>query len=155
MVSKLQKELKQNKPFRSLEEEVILNIARTAEYLAASSAAILKGADLTGTQYNVLRILRGAGTEGLSCSEIGERMVTKDSDVTRLLDRIESRGFISRERPASNRRIVVARITDEGLRVLEELDEPIDQLNRILVGHLGKEKQKTLNKLLEAMRKSD
>ncbi len=81
-------------------------------------------------------------------------MVTKESDVTRLLDRIESRGFISRERPVSNRRIVVARITDEELRVLAELDEPLDELNRNFVGHLGREKQKTLNELLEAIRKS-
>lgn len=152
MVSRLQKELKQNKPFRSIEEEVILNVARTAEYLAASINIILKTADLTGTQYNVLRILRGAGSEGLSCSEIGERMVTKESDVTRLLDRVEARGFISRERPANNRRIVVARITDEGLRVLAELDEPVDEVNGNLVGHLGREKQKTLNELLEAIR---
>ena len=155
MVGKLQKELKQNKPFRSLEEEVILNIARTAEYLAAAGAAVLKSADLTGTQYNVLRILRGAGAEGLTCSQISERMITKESDITRLLDRVESRGLISRERPASNRRIVVARITDGGLRVLEELDEPVDELNRKLVGHLGREKQKILSELLEAIRKSD
>jgi DNA-binding MarR family transcriptional regulator len=155
MVSKLQKELKQGKPFRSLEEEIVLNVARTAEYLAGAISNVLKTADLTVTQYNVLRILRGAGAEGLTCSEISDRMVTKESDVTRLLDRVENRGFISRERPATNRRIVLARITDEGLRVLEELDETIDELNRNLVGHLGKEKQKTLNELLEAIRKSD
>ena len=155
MVGKLQKELKQNKPFRSLEEEVILNVARTAEYLTAAGAPILKTADLTATQYNVLRILRGAGSNGLSCSEVSERMITKESDITRLLDRVEARGFISRERPASNRRIVIARITDEGLRVLEELDEPIDELNRNLVGHLGKEKLAMLNELLEAVRKTD
>lgn len=152
MVSKLQKELKQNKPFKSLEEEVILNVARTAEYLATSLTAVLKQADLTITQYNVLRILRGAGSEGLSCGEISERMVTKESDVTRLLDRVEARGFISRERPANNRRIVVGRITDEGLLVLEELDAPVDELNRKLVGHLGQEKQEKLNEYLEAIR---
>lgn len=155
MVSKLQKELKQNKPFRSLEEEVILNIARTAEYLAGAISTILKASDLTVTQYNVLRILRGAGEEGLTCGEISERMVTKESDVTRLLDRVEARSFISRERPATNRRIVIARITDEGLSVLEELDAPVDELNRGLVGHLGEEKQRTLNELLEALRESD
>ncbi len=155
MVSKLQKELKQNKPFRSLEEEVILNVARTAEYLGTSGAGLLKSVDLTATQYNVLRILRGAGSEGLSCSELSERMITKESDITRLLDRIESRGFISRERPASNRRIVVARITDDGLRVLEELDEPVNEMNRKLVGHIGKENQKILIELLEAIRKSE
>jgi len=155
MVSKLQKELKQSKPFRSLEEELILNVARTAEYLAGAISNVLKATDLTVTQYNVLRILRGAGSEGLSCSEISDRMVTKESDVTRLLDRVEARGFISRERPATNRRIVLARITDDGLRVLEELDEPIDELNRSLVGHLGKENLKILSEFLEAIRKSD
>jgi DNA-binding MarR family transcriptional regulator len=155
MVSKLQKELKQNKPFRSLEEEILLNLARTAEYIASQLGALLKTSDLTATQYNVLRILRGAGTEGLSCSEISERMVTKESDITRLLDRVESRGFISRERPLNNRRIVIARITDEGLGILTALDEPIDRLNRQLVGHLGKEKQKTFNRLLETIRNRD
>ena len=152
MTSKLQKELKQTKPFKSLEEEVILNIARTAEYLASASVLVFKAADLTATQYNVLRILRGAGSEGLSCSEIGERMVTKESDITRLLDRIESRGLISRERPASNRRLVIARITNAGLKVLEELDEPVAEINRQLVGHLGKEKLKTVNELMEEIR---
>jgi len=155
MVSKLQKELKQNKPFKSLEEEVILNVARTAEYLASAISSVLKTADLTITQYNVLRILRGAGSEGLSCSEVSERMVTKESDITRLLDRVEARGFISRERPANNRRIVVARITDEGQGVLAELDAPVDELNRSLVGHLGTKKQTNLNNLLEAVRNRD
>lgn len=155
MVSKLQEELKQNKPFKSLEEEVILNVARTAECLAAAITGVLKTGDLTMTQYNVLRILRGAGAEGLTCSEISERMVTKESDITRLLDRVESRDFIARERPANNRRVVIARITDEGLRILAELDAPVDELNLSLVGHLGVEKQKTLNELLEAIRNRD
>jgi DNA-binding MarR family transcriptional regulator len=152
MTTKLQKELKQTKPFKSLEEEAILNIARTAEYLASASVLVFKAADLTATQYNVLRILRGAGSEGLSCSDISERMVTKESDITRLLDRIESRGLISRERPASNRRLVIARITDAGLKVLEELDEPVAEINRQLVGHLGKEKLKAVNELMEQIR---
>lgn len=155
MVTKLQEEIKQTKPFKSLEEEVILNVARTAEYLASAIAGVIKSADLTLTQYNALRILRGAGAEGLSCSEISERMVTKESDITRLLDRIESRGLISRERPASNRRMVIARITEEGLRVLEALDEPVEENNRHLVGHLGEEKLKTFNELLEAVRNKE
>jgi DNA-binding MarR family transcriptional regulator len=155
MASKLQKELKQNKPFRSPEEEVILNIAHTAEYLTSAISSVLKSADLTMTQYNVLRILRGAGAEGLTCGEISERMVTKESDITRLLDRVESRNFISRERPANNRRIVIARITDEGQDILAALDEPIDELNRSLVGHLGTEKQTNLNDLLESVRNGD
>jgi DNA-binding MarR family transcriptional regulator len=155
MVTKLQKELKQNKPFKSLEEEVVLNVARTAEYLASASSEFFKSMDLTATQYNALRILRGAVSEGLSCSEISERMVTKESDITRLLDRIEARGFISRERPSNNRRMVVTRITDEGLRVLAELDEPVQEINRQLVGHLGEKKLALFNELLEAVRVTD
>lgn len=152
MVKKLQKESKQTKPFTSAEEEVYLNIARTAEYLNTALAAVLKPSDLTLTQYNALRIVRRAGSEGLSCSEISERMITKESDVTRLLDRLENRGFISRERPETNRRTVIARIADEGLRVLEELDEPVDETIRHLIGHLGEQNFRTLSELLEAIR---
>lgn len=155
MAAKLQKELKQNKPFKNLEEEAVLNLARTAEYVASASAAVFKAADLTATQYNVLRILRGAGSDGLSCSEISERMVTKESDITRLLDRVESRRLISRERPATNRRLVIASITDAGLQILKELDEPVAEINRRLVGHLGKAKLKTVNELLEQIRSTD
>ena len=152
MSNKLQKELKQSKPFKSLEEEVILNIVRTAEYLSSQNAGVFKTADLTATQYNVLRTLRGAGNDGLSCGEISERMVTKESDITRLLDRIESRGLITRERPANNRRMVITSITEEGLRVLADLDEPVEESHHQTVGHLGEEKLKTLNELLEAVR---
>jgi len=152
MVSKLQTELKQKKPFVSLEEEALLNLARTAEVVSSAIAIVLKHADLTGTQYNALRILRGAGSDGLSCGEVSERMVTKDSDITRLLDRLETRGLISRERPANNRRTVIARIADEGLRVLADLDEPVSQSNFRIAGHLGKERLETLNTLLEDLR---
>lgn len=155
MTSKLQKELKQTKPFKSVEEEVILNVARTAEYLSSAIAEVFRTADLTPTQYNALRILRGAGSNGLSCSEIGERMVTRESDITRLLDRLESRGFIYRERPENNRRMVIARITDEGLEVVNGLDAPVDETNLRLVGHLGKGKLKTLRDLLEEVRSID
>ena len=132
-----------------------MSVARTAEYLSAAITGVLKANDLTMTQYNVLRILRGAGDERLTCSEISERMVTKESDITRLLDRVESRGFISRERPETNRRVVIARITDEGLRFLTELDAPVDEINRRLVGNLGETKQKTLIAQLEAIRNGD
>ena len=152
MVTRLQKELKQTKPFSSLEEEVILNLARTAEYIGARGAEVFKRADLTSTQYNALRILRGAGAEGLSCGEISERMVTKDSDITRLLDRLETRGLISRERPENNRRMVIARIAEAGLTLLAELDEPVKENNRRLAAHLGEKRLKTLNELLEALR---
>lgn len=152
MVTKLQKELKQTKPFASLEEEVILNLARTAEYAGSRTGEVFKRADLTPTQYNALRILRGAGQEGLTCGEISERMVTKDSDITRLLDRLERRGLITRERPESNRRLVITRITDEGLRLLAELDAPVQENHRRLLGHLGRQRLKALNELLESIR---
>jgi len=152
MAGKLQKELKQTKPFKSMEEEVILNLARTTEYLLSRVAEVFKQADLTPTQYNALRILRGAGAEGLSCGEIGERMVTTVPDVTRLLDRLESRELISRERPANNRRVVITRITKEGLRLLAGLDVPVVESHRKLAGHLGKKGLTTLNELLEALR---
>jgi DNA-binding MarR family transcriptional regulator len=152
VVTKLQKELKQTKPFASLEEEVILNLARTAEYVMSRGAAVFRSADLTATQYNALRILRGAGSRGLTCGEISERMVTRDSDITRLLDRLERRGLVSRERPETNRRVVLTRITGEGLRLLAELDDPVEESHRKLAGHLGKQRLKTLNELLEAVR---
>jgi DNA-binding MarR family transcriptional regulator len=151
-MTKLQKELKQTRPFTSFEEEVILNLARTAEHVSAQLAEVLKGADLTLTQYNVLRILRGAGEEGLPCGEISERMVTKDSDVTRLLDRLGKRELITRERPETNRRLVVTRITDQGLGLLAQLDGPVQQANRAAAGQLGTERLQALNEMLEELR---
>ena len=152
MATKLQKELKQAKPFSGIEEEVILNVARTAEYFGSRLAEILKRADLTATQYNALRILRGAGADGLTCGNIGERMVTKDSDITRLLDRLERRGLIRRERPESNRRIVLTAITADGLSLLAELDAPLQEAQRKLLAHMGKHRLNELNDSLEACR---
>jgi DNA-binding MarR family transcriptional regulator len=151
-MTKLQNELKQMKPFASLEEEVVLNLARTAEHVSAQIAGVLKRSDLTLTQYNALRILRGAGGEGLTCGEIGERMVTRDSDITRLLDRLEKRGLITRERPETNRRIVITRITGEGLSLLAELDVTVQEVNRAAAGHLSRTRLETLNELLEELR---
>ena len=151
-MSKLQEELKQSKPFAGLEEEVILNLMRTSGFLAAGLVGILKQAGLTATQYNALRILRGAAPEGLSCREIGTRMVTRESDITRLLDRLEKRGLISRRRPAGNRRLVLTRITGQGLKTLAGLDAPVLESHRQQVGHLGKSRLKALNRTLEALR---
>jgi DNA-binding MarR family transcriptional regulator len=132
------------------EEEVYLALLRTVERLSGGVAETLGRADLTPTQYNALRILRGAGEAGASCGEVSERMVTKDSDVTRLLDRLDARGLISREREAKDRRRVVARITGEGLRVLAELDGPVAETHRRQLGHLGDKRLATLGKLLKA-----
>lgn len=152
MVTKLQKELKQTKPFANPEEEVYLSVLRTAEWLSRGVNETLRQADLTPTQYNALRILRGAGEPGASCSDISERMVTKDSDITRLLDRLEARGLIYRERESKDRRRVATRITDEGLKVLAELDGPIAQCHRSQLRHLGEEQLASLSRLLEAAR---
>jgi DNA-binding MarR family transcriptional regulator len=127
-------------------------VARTAEYFTACIADVLKSADLTPTQYNALRILRGAGKDGLACGDIGERMVTKDSDITRLLDRLERRGLISRERPENNRRLVLARLTAAGQSLLAKLDGPMEEAGRKLLAHLGKQRLILLNELLEACR---
>jgi DNA-binding MarR family transcriptional regulator len=152
MAPKLQTELKQIKPFASLEEEVYLNIQLTAERLWWGVNETLKRAELTPTQYNVLRILRGAGQAGASCSEISERLITKDSDITRLLDRLEARSLILREREAKDRRRITARITDEGLRTLAELDKPISQCHRRQLGHMSEKQLAALSKLLDTAR---
>ena len=148
----LKKELRMTKPFASREEEVYLNIQHTAEALWGDVNETLKRSELTPTQYNVLRILRGAGAAGASCSEISERLVTKDSDITRLLDRLETRGLISRARETKDRRVIIARITDEGLSILAGLDQPIAQCHRRQLGHLGEKRLAALSKLLDAAR---
>ena len=152
MVPKLHEELKQTKPFASREEEVYLNIQHTAEALWWGVNETLKPFELTPTQYNVLRILLGAGEEGASCGEISERLVTKDSDITRLLDRLEARGLISRGREAKDRRRITTRITGDGLRILKELDAPIVNCHRRQLGHLGQKQLATLSRLLDAAR---
>lgn len=152
MTGKLQTELKQSKPFASREEEVYLNIQRTAEALLWKATEHLKPFELTPTQYNVLRILRGAGQEGLICREIGERMVSRDPDVTKMLDRLETRGLTVRERDRKDRRVIITRITDEGLKLLRELDRPVVENTREMLGHLGTKRLETLNELLEEAR---
>ncbi len=117
-------------PQQDLEAQVFLNVMKTADALARGAEAVLKPAGLSGTQYNVLRILRGAGEHGLACSEVGERLISRDPDMTRLLDRMESRGLIARAREEKDRRVVKTRITPEGLRILAELDDPVRELHR-------------------------
>jgi DNA-binding MarR family transcriptional regulator len=151
MATRLQEELKQTKPFTSAEEEVYLSVLRVAERLVSGLSETLKSSELTPTQYNVLRILRGAGHAGASCKEISDRMVTKDSDITRLLDRLEARRLISRGR-AGDRRFIIARITGEGLSMLAELDAPIAERHRRQLGHLSEKKLTALRKLLDEAR---
>ena len=139
------------RPHTTPEEVVFLNLARTADMLSRGPARILKNADLSSTQYNVLRILRGT-PEGLPCGEIAARMITRDPDITRLLDRLEKRGLISRCRETEDRRTVMARITPEALKTLARLDMPVQEIHRLQLGHLGKSRLRMLADLLNAAR---
>ncbi|HEY1273138.1 MAG TPA: MarR family transcriptional regulator [Terriglobales bacterium] len=150
----IQAEIKQSKPFASLEEETAIALARTSDQLERRVTELLKKHDLTATQYNVLRILRGAGEEGHACSAIGERMVTRDPDITRLLDRMERAGLCVRNRDAHDRRVIVTRVTPKGLDVLRRLDTPVRELNLKLLGHMGEARLKTLLRLLQDVRQT-
>jgi len=151
-MGKLQQELKQTVPFRSREQEAYLSLLRTADALEARVEAKLREFGLTGTQYNALRILRGAGTEGLPCTEIGERMITRDPDITRLLNRLQRRGLVARARGRSDRRVICGKITAPGLKLLREIDEPLERFGREILGHLSQEKLQQLVDLLELVR---
>jgi DNA-binding MarR family transcriptional regulator len=133
------------------EEAAFLDLLRTCDLLSRGPAQVLKTEDLSATQYNVLRILRGS-PEGLPCGEIGSRMITRDPDITRLLDRLEKRELISRSRKTKDRRMVMARITPEGLKLLARLDAPVEESHRKQLGHLGRERLRALAELLQACR---
>jgi len=136
----------------ALEEQVFINLMLTSDHLARRLEPVLKAADISPTQYNVLRILRGA-PEGLACSEIGSRMITRDPDITRLLDRLEKRGLVSRCRDTKDRRMVLTRIIDAGLKLLAQLDGPVLDAHHLQLGHLGSEKLRNLLKLLQEARR--
>jgi DNA-binding MarR family transcriptional regulator len=148
----IQTELKQTKPFRSAAQEAFLTLQRTSDVITRRSTQFLKQWDISGTQYNVLRILRGAGPEGLRCGEIGERMVTHDPDITRLLDRMEKSGWIERARDTKDRRVVLTRITRKGLDLLKQIDKPIDEFTRSISAHVSDKKLKELTDLLNEVR---
>ena len=152
MPGRILAELKQSRPFASLEAEAAVNLLRTADAVLRGLAATLKPHGLSPEQYNVLRILRGAGREGLPCGEIAARMVTRDPDMTRLLDRMEARRLIARARDAQDRRVVTTRIRPAGLRLLAGLDALLNRENQRLVGHLGRKRLRQLVALLEAVR---
>jgi DNA-binding MarR family transcriptional regulator len=152
MAGRLQTEIKQGIPFASLEQEALLNLLRTADAFLQRLTDVLKPFKLSHSQYNVLRILRGAGVGGLACREIAERMITRDPDITRLLDRLEARGLVTRSREEKDRRVILARITPAGLRILEELDGPMDEVDRRQLGHLGEEQLRSVIRLLELAR---
>jgi DNA-binding MarR family transcriptional regulator len=131
------------------EERLFLALLRAADALGQQAEQLIKSSSLTGTQYNVLRILRGAQPSGLACSAIGDRMISHDPDMTRLLDRMEKRGLIRRERQKDDRRVVKTHITSQGLELLKPLDQPMRELHKRQFRHMPTKRVKNLSALLE------
>src|SRR5688572_17997124 len=152
MARTLQEEIKQTRPFASREHEAHLSIVRTAAILTDEVEQFLRPYGITATQYNVLRILRGAEPNGLCRNELRDRMLTRMPDMTRLLDRMEEAGMVARTRQNEDRRMVRSRITDAGLTLLAELDEVTQQEHKRRFGHLDPQQLRTLIDLLAAVR---
>jgi DNA-binding MarR family transcriptional regulator len=150
----LRQSIKQRKPFESLEQEVFLEVLRTGNAFVQDLVELLRPYGLTQPQYNVLRILRGAGATGLPTGEVGERMVaSREPDVTRLLIRMEQQGLVERERRSDNRRFVTARITSKGLRILKALDAPVRRMHAKQLQHMTRSELDRLASLLERARR--
>ena len=135
-----------------LENRIFVALLQAADSLGQEAEQLLKAAGLTAAQYNVLRILRGAEPEGLPCRGIGDRMISHDPDMTRLLDRMEKRGLITRERQSDDRRVVKTRITAQGLSLLKTFDQPVHNLHKRQFRHMSATRLKILYDLLEEVR---
>ena len=142
-------------PAIPLEDHIFVAILKTADGLSQQAEQLIKSAALTMAQYNVLRILRGAEPEGLLCRGISNRMISRDPDITRLLDRMETHGWITRQREKQDRRVVKTRITEEGLTVLKKLDQPVRELHKGQFSHMSASQLKSLAKLLEEVEKRE
>jgi len=151
----LQEELKQTKPFRTLRQEAQLNLVRTANILSDAFEQMLKPHGITGTQYNVLRILRGAEPDGLCRNEVSQRLLNRMPDATRLLDRMEEAGLVTRERSTTDRRLVTTRITKKGRQVVDSLDDAADDQHERSLGHMNEQQLRTLIKLLTLARNQE
>ena len=143
--------IKQTRPFRSLEHEAFVSVQRLAAEHAAQVAELLKPTGISAAQYNVLRILRGAKDVGLSCGEIGERLIAKDPDTTRLIDRLVKQDLAIRARDGTDRRVVTTRITEKGLELLASLDEPVADLHQRQFATLGPDRLRALLDLLDLL----
>lgn len=152
MPTTLRDELRQERPFRSLREEALLSIARTESVARERIERVLAPHGLTMTQYNVLRILRGAGTNGLCRNEIGERLISRMPDVSRLLDRMEAAGLVSRVRSTEDRRLVNTTLTSRGRKLVDALDDDIARAQAEQVGHMTRAQLRTLIDLLSLAR---
>ena len=151
MAGVVARRLKQTIPFGSLEQEVLLGLRMAASHALDPWARFLKAsADLTVPQYNALRILRGSHPTRLTSSDVGERMIARDPDVTRLVDRLVTRGFVARVRSRQDRRVVEVGVTEKGLALLRELDAHVEKMPKALLGHLGPKRLRQLADLLDA-----
>jgi len=148
----LQEEIRKKRPFDQPEEEAALNLLRTVDAVQAPIERLFSEHGLSDSQYNVLRILRGHGGDGIPCSEIGEQMISRMPDVTRLVDRLEQAKLVERARTASDRRVVLVRLTDAGRTLLADLDEPVRKLQVELLGHLTRAELTELTRLLVKVR---
>ena len=152
MSPSLQQDIRQSKPFNSLQTEAYLSVVRTSSILFDGVEAMLKPFGISATQYNVLRILRGAGEGGLCRNELRDRMLTRMPDMTRLLDRMEEAGFVTRSREQDDRRMVLTRITPRGSELLNELDQPMTELHAAQLSRLTDEQLQSLVDLLTEVR---
>jgi DNA-binding MarR family transcriptional regulator len=148
----LRSEIKQTRPFRSLYEEASLNIARTESILRASMDDVLALYGLSATQYNVLRILRGAGAAGLCRNEIRSRLISRMPDVSRLVDRLEEAGLVERKRSTADRREVNTILTRRGRDLVDRLDPVVAAEHASWFGHMSPDELQTLTSLLTRVR---
>ncbi len=150
--SVLQREIRQNRPFRSLAQEAMLGLMRTTDLIRRTFGHVVEGQGITLQQYNVLRILRGAGDSGLPTLEIGSRMIEESPGITRLIDRLEAKGWVRRERCPNDRRQVLCWITPAGLAVLDSLDGPMAEADDRALSMLSTDDKRQLIRLLDAIR---
>jgi len=153
-MSALKQEIAQQRPFSSTEEEAFLNLMRTSDCLQRAFQRRTRHWGVTGTQYNVLRILRGAGQQGLTCSAIGERMITAEPDITRLLARMKGLKLIKQQRDKRDRRVVWTHISAAGLDLLSRMDDEITRMPKDLLGHLEHDELVEFIRLLELARQN-
>jgi DNA-binding MarR family transcriptional regulator len=154
LANRILEEIRQTRPFDSRRQEAVLNILRTADTLKRGLDLLLKRNRITSSQYNVLRILRGAGEQGLHCGGIAERMITAEPDITRLLVRMEGLGLLLRHRNSADRRMVTATATERGLRLLDEVEVPLRELQEQQFALLRADEIETLIVGLEKVRES-
>ena len=145
-------EIKQSRPFSAKSQEAAVALMRTADLVRRAVASIIEPRGITVQQYNVLRILRGAGERGLPTLEIAERMIEQTPGITRLIDRLQAKKLVARERCATDRRQVFCRITTEGLQLLSVLDEPLTESEEGALGALGQQELQQLLELLDRAR---